>query len=706
MAFNAAGDLFAVRGSGNTTTVFIVTAADFAAANGGNIPSSQSASVTTTADVNGVAFDAAGKAYLGSSTQLRSYNMPNWSDSTTVVSAGLNSTDLATCSSPPTITIEKYVEGGRVNPGDQFKLTLHQGNTLLGDAKTTGTAPGLQDKRVGPLPTVRNVQLKFAETAAGTGNLNQYASSYQCLVDGVLDPAASGDGTSGTITIPTGGENVVCQFHNSPLIARAVVHKDVVEVDGTTGPRSGWTVGLMTTATSGQATQDPVATSRQTDGNGNAAWDIKFGSASGRAKLTVSEQMQDRHEFQSGSCTITQLNGSTRVVDLPSPAATDLVEVRPGDRVECSYTNKQKPGAVKWNKVAAESGAPLGGSEWTVTGPGFPAPGATIQDCESDPCTGLDQDPAKGAFKLEGLAWGTYTVKETLAPEGYDGDAEFTFTVGQANAGTTIEKGDFENYRKVASAAWLKTDDFDDSPLAGSEWTLAGPGVPADTVITDCTAQGACGSGPYDDQDPAPGKFLLVDLPFGTYKLTEVGVPDGYEGAGELSFTVDKNNAGTTIPVGTVANQRIPGEVTWTKVDQAGGYLAGSEWALTPTGGTAIPVEDCVAATAAECTSGPDKDNRAGRFKLQGLAWGEYTLIETKAPPGFVLGDFETVFTVSADQQSFNFGPFENTQQAGPTLPLTGGFGRDHVYLAGAAVLLLAGGAFGAKRIRARHTGK
>jgi hypothetical protein len=126
--------------------------------------------------------------------------MPGWTGRKTVTSSLGHSTDLASCGSPPTIAIEKVVQGGRAQQGDQFKLTLNQGGTQIANATTTGNAAGVQPDRIGPLPTVRGVPLTFAESAAGTTNMSYYASSYRCLVDGVQ--TTQGNGISGSITIP------------------------------------------------------------------------------------------------------------------------------------------------------------------------------------------------------------------------------------------------------------------------------------------------------------------------------------------------------------------------------------------------------------------------------------------------------------------------------------------------------------------------
>ena len=77
-----------------------------------------------------------GKPDLGNSKTVASYDMPNWSNPTTVTT-GANSTDLASCSSPATITLEKDVKK-RVATGDQFGLSLSQGGTVLGSTTTEG----------------------------------------------------------------------------------------------------------------------------------------------------------------------------------------------------------------------------------------------------------------------------------------------------------------------------------------------------------------------------------------------------------------------------------------------------------------------------------------------------------------------------------------------------------------------------------------
>ena len=117
------------------------------------------------------------------------------------------------------------------------------------------------------------------------------------------------------------------------------------------------------------------------------------------------------------------------------------VAVAANAAVVCTITNSSRPGAVTWTKTSKATGGLLSGSEWTITGPGFAAPNNVVKDCVASPCTGLDQDPAAGSFRLEKLAWGSYTATETLAPPGYVASGSFAFTVDAANAGATQSMG-------------------------------------------------------------------------------------------------------------------------------------------------------------------------------------------------------------------------------------------------------------------------
>ncbi|MGF2948838.1 SpaA isopeptide-forming pilin-related protein [Microbacterium alcoholitolerans] len=118
------------------------------------------------------------------------------------------------------------------------------------------------------------------------------------------------------------------------------------------------------------------------------------------------------------------------------------VTVAAGANVVCTFTNVDNPGSVTWTKIAADTSDLLGGSEWLLTGPGLGS-GVTVTDCiETDAadCTSLDKDPAAGAFLLEGLHWGEYTLTETSAPLGYMLDStSHQFTISGAALAVSVD---------------------------------------------------------------------------------------------------------------------------------------------------------------------------------------------------------------------------------------------------------------------------
>lgn len=603
IAFDSNGNLFITRGSGSTTTIFSVTKANLSKANGGQIPAAKSAGFTTNSNVNGVAFDANGKAYLGTGTEVVSYDMPNWSNKQSFASGSdWGSSDLASCSSPATITLQKDVQGGRAKSGDQFDLSLKQSNTVLGSATTTGAAVGVQEDIVGPIPARRGAKIDFSESAASGANIGDYSSTYACAIDEKPISAASGAGPSGSVTIPDTGDAVVCTITNSPLTANVSIHKDVADENGeNVKPGKDWTLGAKATATSDGVTATPTAATQKTNNDGDAKWGLKFTKTTGRATVAISETQQDGYEFKSASCTITGLDGTKVEKKLTSESATNLTGIKPGDDVKCSYLNKVKDTALTLVKE-------------------------------------VDNKAAAG------------TAKDT-------------------------------------------------------DWTLKAVG---DAASGNKTIEGKTGT-----KDVTKAKVKA-----GNYALSEAGDPKGYEASDWAckptsgSGTVTSDKSSVTLKAGdavtcTITNTAKTGVVTWGKTDESGTALKGSVWTLRGPNGSEVIVEDCTATSADRCT-GQDKDPAAGKFSVDGLKWGDYTLIEKSAPSGFVLDQTPHTFTVNGSDKGLkqSLGTFENVQKPPVALPLTGGTGSQ-IYLIGGAALLAAAGAIallkGLRRRNRKH---
>lgn len=549
LAFDKSGNAFIVRGSGTSTTVFSVTAANLAAATGGLIPSSHSASVTTMNNVNGVAFDSDGKVYLGSGDELRSYNMPNFAAENTVVSYGLgSSTDLASCSSPPTITIEKFVDGERVNATDQFALSLDQAESTLATATTSGNASGLQNDRIGPLPTARNVQLSFSESAALGTNMADYASSYRCEVDGVLDPAASGNGTSGTITIPATGDDVTCTFYNSQLTSSISITKYVADSDGANPVlRANWPVTASVTSASGAVSTSPVATTQRTSSEGIAHWTANYAAGTESATVAVSEQMLDGFVFDSGVCRVEGLDGSVRSVELSGADPVSISGIDPGDRVDCSYTNRVAPTMLTLEKVVDANFDPdAGANQWMLSASG--PNGVSISGLSGSTAVTEVEVPA-GSYALSEQLSGEHASKS----DGYvqqnltcvDSATDSALPVTDGNV--VLVDGSraictFTNADLPGSISWNKVVEGTSQPLFGSHWTISGPSFPD-------------GSDVAGDAD---GNFIVEDLKWGQYTVTETSAPAGYElGDPAPTFTVTVAPPTLDVEQGAIGNVQV-----------------------------------------------------------------------------------------------------------------------------------------------------
>ena len=177
-----------------------------------------------------------------------------------------------------------------------------------------------------------------------------------------------------------------------------------------------------------------------------------------------------------------------------------------------------------------------------------------------------DMNTEPGKFRVVDLADGTYTLTETVAPNGYTAGGSYTVEIANGTAtitdasGNAITDNKIPNARNTGAILWNKvsSDSANDKKLGGSEWKLTktesfgwnattgkaeytdiGIAQQQAITITDCkAAAGNKCTAPTDadgkaqtiyDVDPVEGQFKLEGLDWGTYTLEETKSPDGYD---------------------------------------------------------------------------------------------------------------------------------------------------------------------------------
>ena len=207
---------------------------------------------------------------------------------------------------------------------------------------------------------------------------------------------------------------------------------------------------------------------------------------------------------------------------------------------------------------------------------------------------------ANGQLPQIPVAPGTYTLKETYAPDGYAlNEAEMRFTVdadGNVTGDTTIR----DDYTRFS----LHKVDENGKPLAGVMFGLKkADGMLMMTAKTD-----------------AKGMATFEKVPFGTYTLVETQALPGYLKADtEIRLTVDGTFVNPKEPIATVINERQ--KIRGLKVDTAGQALTGAEFNL-------INADTGEIVDVAE-------SNEKGEFFLTGFGYGDWIIRETAAPEGF-----------------------------------------------------------------------
>lgn len=132
-----------------------------------------------------------------------------------------------------------------------------------------------------------------------------------------------------------------------------------------------------------------------------------------------------------------------------------------------------------------------------------------------------------------------------------EGPCHVKVTVGDQCGRATFDTQLVDVRTRKGTVSWRKTD-TENNPLAGSSWTLTGPGGQSRTITDN-------GDG---DEDRTDGSFRVTGLDMGAYALTESQAPSGFQKDDTShSFTLDNTHPDWTFTSGFV-NSPTPATVT------------------------------------------------------------------------------------------------------------------------------------------------
>ena len=238
--------------------------------------------------------------------------------------------------------------------------------------------------------------------------------------------------------------------------------------------------------------------------------------------------------------------------------------------------------------------------------------GATIQILDKDGNVVEEWTSGTEAKEIEGLKTGEeYTLKETVAPDGYTIASETKFTIDETgkvtSTGTVTEDGVMLVEDAKTKVKVSKTDIADGKELEGATIQILDEnGNVVEEWISGTEAKEIEG--------------LKTGV---TYTLKETVAPDGYAIASETTFTIDETgkvtSSGTVTEDGVMLVEDAKTKVTVAKVDKSGKALEGAK----------LQIVDKSGKTVDEWTTGKDVHT------VEGLNPGEYTLKETAAPSGY-----------------------------------------------------------------------
>ena len=253
---------------------------------------------------------------------------------------------------------------------------------------------------------------------------------------------------------------------------------------------------------------------------------------------------------------------------------------------------------VKFRKVDSLDGRAVEGAEFTLYNEEHKAILTAVSD-------------ADGLVVFEKIPYGTFTIEETKAADGYDlreGSVCKAFVVD----GKFInDKGEPQNVNNTPNTFVVKKVDQDGKPLAGAEFGLFNEdGEAIQTAVSD-----------------KDGIVTFRRILKGKYTIRETKAVEGYLLCKKVyNLTVDDNFKSVLEPTETFVNHLK--RIKYIKVETSGKYLEGVEFSLI----------DKATGKVVEVVTSDEK----GVFTFTKFDYGDWIVRETKAPEGYnIMEDVE-----------------------------------------------------------------
>nr|WP_258529381.1 SpaA isopeptide-forming pilin-related protein [Enterococcus faecalis] len=296
--------------------------------------------------------------------------------------------------------------------------------------------------------------------------------------------------------------------------------------------------------------------------------------------------------------------------DLDKTPVTFTIEKGQTEVVQVQKADTLTPGGVVLTKVDGKTGEVLQGAVFE------------LQDEKGKPLqSGLTTDET-GKIAVNDLAPGNYQFVETQAPTGYNLNAtpvKFTVEKGQKE----VVQVQLANNMSPNAVILTKTDAATGEVLQGAIFELQDK----DGHMLQ--------NGLTTGKD---GKLMVNPLQPGDYQFVETQAPTGYElNKTPIKFTIKKGQ--TVATQVSMTNKLIVGGVVLTKIDSdTGEKLPGAVFELQDEKGQTM-TKNLVT-------------DETGKLAIDNLKPGNYQLVETQAPVGYVLDKTPVKFTIKTNQTS------------------------------------------------------